>query len=126
MRDLAVDRQHDNRPMERVHQLRRDDSDDSAVPPLGGQDEHRSGTDIGIGLDDLPGRRENRGFFLLPADVFAIEQQRQRACFLAHRLVAREQQPRRDIGRAHAAGRVDPWGQHERDVVAVDRLARQT
>ena len=50
---------------------------------------------------------------------------RERAHLLAHRLVARQQQPRRDVGRAHAAGGVHARRDHEGDVIAVDRLAGQ-
>ena len=36
-----------------------------------------------------------------------------------------QQQPRRDVGRAHAAGGVDARRHHEADVIAVDGLAGQ-
>ena len=47
------------------------------------------------------------------------------ARLVAQRLVGREQQARRDVGRAHAPGRVHARRQDERDLVAVDRLAGQ-
>ena len=53
VRDVAVDRQHDRRPVERVHELRGDDADDAAMPALAGDDEHVVRADLGIGLDDL-------------------------------------------------------------------------
>ena len=70
--------------------------------------------------------REDLGFLLLALDVLAVELQRERAHLLAPA-------PRRsasssrvgDVGRAHAAGGVDARRQHERDVIAVDRLAGQ-
>ena len=61
----------------------------------------------------------------LPADVLAIELLRQRPRFVAHRFVARQQQPGRDVRRAHPAGGVHARRQHERDVIAVDGLAGQ-
>ena len=47
------------------------------------------------------------------------------ARFVAHRFVGREQQPRGDVGRAHAPRRVHARREDERHVVAVDRLAAQ-
>ncbi len=125
VRHAVLDRQHDRRPVERVDELRRDDADDAAVPAFAGDDQHRARADVRIGLDDLLRGREDLGFLLLPPDVLAVELLRQRPRFVAHRLVARQQQPRRDVGRAHAAGGVDARREHERDVIAVDRLAGQ-
>ena len=45
------------------------------------------------------------------------------ARLVAHRLAGGEQQPGRDVRRAHAPGGVDARRDHERDLVAVDRLA---
>ena len=75
--------------------------------------------------DDLLRRRQDLGFFLLPLDVLAIELQRQLPHLLGQRLVVGEQQARRDVRRAHAAGGVDARREHEADVIAVDRLAGQ-
>ena len=88
-------------------------------------DQHRLRADVRVGLDDLLRGGRDRGFLFAPADVLAVELHGQGAGFLAHGFVARQQQPRRDVGRAHAAGGVDARGQHERDVVAVDGLPRQ-
>ena len=123
VRHVAVNRQHDGRPVERVDQLRRDDADDAAVPALAGDHEHGLRADVRIGLDDLLGGGEDGGFLFAPADVLRVELHGQRAGFVAQRFVARQQQARGDIGRAHAAGGVDARRQHERDVIAVDRLA---
>ena len=71
VRHAVFDRQHDRRPVERVHELRGDDADDAAVPALAGDDQDRPGADVRIGLDDLLRRGEDLGFFLLPADVLA-------------------------------------------------------
>ena len=58
--------------------------------------------------------------------VFSLIQRLgQHACFVAHRLVGRQQQARRDVGAAHAARGVDARGHHEADVVAVDVAAGQ-
>ena len=64
-------------------------------------------------------------FLLLPAEVLVVQLLRQRARFVAERLVGRQQQARRDVGRAHAPRGVDARREHERDLVAVDRLAGQ-
>ena len=123
LRDAVLDRQHDRRPMERVDELGGDDADDAAMPAVAGHDEDRARADIGIGLHDLLRGGEDLGFFLLPPDVLAVELQRPAPRLVAHRFVARQQQPRGDVGRAHASGGVDARREHERDVVAVDRLA---
>ena len=76
--------------------------------------------------DDLLGLGERSpASSSLPADVLAVELFGQRPRLVAQRLVGRQQQPGRDVRRAHAAGGVDPRREHERDVVAVDGLARQ-
>ena len=106
VRHAVFDRQHDGRPVERVHELRGDDADDAAVPALAGDHEDGARADVGIRLDDLPGGGEDRGFLFLPPHVFAVELQRQRARFVRQRLVAGEQQPRGDVRRAHAPCRI--------------------
>ena len=53
VRDVAIDRQHDRRPVVRVDQLRRDDADDAAVPAFAGHDQHVRAPIVGIGVDDL-------------------------------------------------------------------------
>ena len=125
VRDAVLDRQHDRRPVERIHELAGHDADDAAMPSLAGDDEHRSRADIRIGLDDLPRRREDLRLFLLAPQVLPIELHRETPRLVGHRLVGREQQPRGDVGRAHAPRRVDARRQQKRDVVAVDRLAGQ-
>ena len=102
---LVLDREDDRRAMERVDQLRRDDADDAAMPAFAGDDEHRVRADVRIGLHDLLRRREDLGFLFLAAHVLAVELQRERARLLGQPLVGGEQQPRGDIGRAHAARR---------------------
>ena len=125
VRDAVFHRQHDGRTMKGVDQLRGDDPDHATVPSLAGDDEHRPRAHGRIGLDDLPGSRQNPRFLLLTPDVLAVELQRQGPHLLAQRLVGREQQPRGDIRGAHAAGRVHARRQHERNVIAVDGLAGQ-
>ena len=88
VRHAVLDRQHDRRPVKRVDELRRDDADDAAMPAFAGDDEHRSGADVGIGLDDLLRGGQDLRFFLLPAHVLAVELQRQRPRLVAHRFVA--------------------------------------
>ena len=116
----VVTKQHDRRSMKRVHQLRGHDADHAAVPAVARHHEHGSRADFRIRLHDLPGVGDDLGFFLLAADILAIELLRERARLVGHRLVAREEQPRRDIGRAHPAGGVDARSYHEPDMVAVD------
>ena len=122
---VAVDRQHDGRAVERVDELRRDDPDDAAVPALARDDEHGARTDVGIVLDQLARLGHDGGFLLLPARVLVVELLGQRPRFLGQRLVDGQQQPRRDVGRAHAARGVDARRDHEADVIAVDGLARR-
>ena len=62
---------------------------------------------------------------LLAAEVLVIELLGQRPRLVTHGLVGRQQQPRRDVGRAHAPRGVDARREDEADLVAVDRLARQ-
>ena len=47
VRDVAVDREHDRRPVERIDQLRGDDADDAAVPALTRHDQDAAGADSG-------------------------------------------------------------------------------
>ena len=125
MRDVAVDRQHDRRPIERIDQLRRDDADDAAVPAFAGDDQDAPGADLGIGLDDLLRLGEDVLILLAAARVLGLELVGKRLGFVGHRFVGREQQPRGDVRRAHAAGGVDARRDHEADVIAVDRLSGQ-
>ena len=73
----------------------------------------------------LPRLGDDRGLFLLAARVLLVQLLGQLARLVRQRLVARQQQPRRDVRRAHAAGRVHPRRQAEADVVAVDALPGQ-
>ena len=95
------------------------------MPSLARDDEDRLGADIGIRLHDLPRGGKNLGLFLLALDVLAIELLCERAHLLAEGLVGRQQEPRRNVRRAHPAGRVHTRSQHERHMETVDRLARQ-
>ena len=65
--------------MERLDELRGDDTDDAAVPALAGHDQHGPRADLRVGLDDLLRRGENACFLLLTAQVLGVELQRQRA-----------------------------------------------
>ena len=126
VRDAVLDRQHDRRPVKRVDQLRRDDADDAAVPAFAGDDEDRCAR-----------RRRDRSatIFFAAARISASSSWRRTfspsscsasaAHFVGHRFVVGQQQPRGDVGRAHAAGGVDARREHEADVIAVDRLAGQ-
>ncbi len=125
VRDVAVDRQHDRGPMKRIDEFRGDDSDDATVPAVAGHDQHRSRPDARVRLNNLPGSRDDRGFLFLSAGVLAVELQRERARQVPHRLVVRQEQPRRNVGRAHPAGRIHAGRQDEGDVIAVDGLAAQ-
>ena len=120
---VAVDRQHDRRLVIRVDELRRRDADDAAVPAVAADDEHVVRADGGVGFNRLLRLRDEIGFFLLAAQVLVVQLLRQRARFIAMRLVGGEQQPRRDVGRAHPARGVHARRQHEADLVAVDGLA---
>ena len=81
----SVDRQHDRRPVERVHELRRDDADDAAVPALAGDDEHRARADVGIGLDDFLARRRGSRLPLPAGATFSPSScSGQRARLVAH------------------------------------------
>ena len=83
------------------------------------------GAHIGVRLHHFLRRRQNAGLFLLTLDVLAVELQGELPHFVGQRFVRREQQARRDIGAAHAAGGIHAGRQHERDVKAVDGLAGQ-
>ena len=65
-------------------------------------------------------------FLGLTPEVFLVELGRELPRFLPHRFVGREQEPRRDVRRAHPSGGVDARGEHECDLVAVDRLADES
>ena len=93
-------------PVQRFHQLRRDDADDAAVPALAGDDDHRARADVEIGVDDLSRLRDDLGLLLLAPEVLAVELLGERARLVGHRFVGRQQQPGGDVGRAHAAGGV--------------------
>ena len=123
MRDLAVDRQDDRRAIEGVDDFRRDDTDHAAVPSLACDDENRSRANLGIGLDDLPRLGDDVLFFLATLRVLGVELLGQAARLVRHPIVGCQQQACRDVGCAHAAGRVDPRRHHEGDVIAVDLLA---
>ncbi len=126
VRHVAVDREHDRRPVERVHELRGDDADDAAVPALARHHEHAARPDVGIGLDRSSSPW--RGCPAPPARrrVFSVSSCSARAfASSAMLIVGGEQQPGGDVGRAHAAGGVDARRHHEADVVAVDGLARE-
>ena len=76
--DPALDRQHDRRPMEGVHELAGDDPDHAAMPAFAGDDDDRERADVGIGLNDLLRRGQNLRFFRLAPHVLAVELRRQR------------------------------------------------
>ena len=63
VRDIAVDRQHDGRLVERVDQLRRRDADDAAMPAETADDQDVVGADRRIGFDRLLGLGDEIGFF---------------------------------------------------------------
>ena len=125
LRHAVFDRQHDGRPVKRIDQLRGDDADDAAVPAVAGDDEDRSRADVRIGLTIFLAAATISASSSCRRTFLAIELHRQRPHLLRHRLVGGQQEPRRDVRRAHAAGRVDARRQHERDVIAVDRLPGQ-
>ena len=66
VRDVAVDRQHDRRLVERIDELRRGDADHAAVPAVAADDEHVVGADGRVGLDRLLRLSDELRFFLLP------------------------------------------------------------
>ena len=111
--------------MEMIDQLRCDDADHAAMPSLTGDDDHRAGADLQIGLDDVAGRRDDVGLFLLASQILGIELLRQLARLPGHRLVRSKQQSGGNVWRAHPSCRVDARREHEADVIAVDLLARQ-
>ncbi len=121
--DVAVDRKDDRRLVVRVDQLGRGDADDAAMPALAADDEDVVRADCRVCFDGLLRLADELGFFLLPAQVLVIQLLREIARFLGHLFVRREEQPRRDVRAAHPAGRVDARRDHERDLVAVDRLS---
>ena len=51
--------------------------------------------------------RDELGFLLLPPQVLVVELLGEPARLVRHRLVGGQQQPRGDVGRAHASGGVD-------------------
>ena len=123
VRDVAIDRQHDRGPVERVDELAGDDADDAAMPAFAGHDEHGAGADVGIALDDLLRLGDDRRLFLLAADVLLVQLLGQRPAPLRP---APRRRPAAGASRCracHAAGGVDPRRQDEADVVAADALA---
>ncbi len=62
---------------------------------------------------------------LLAARVLGVELLGEGLRLAGQRLVGRQQQPRGDVGAAHAAGGVHARRHHEGDVIAVDGLAGQ-
>ena len=126
VRDVAVDRQDDGRLVIRVDQLRRGDADHAAMPAVAADHEHvvRADRRDRSRSPSWPARRAplppvwRRRFSSFSCCASA-------ARLVAHRFVGGEQQPRRDVGRAHAPGGVDPRRKDEADLIAVDRLAGQ-
>jgi hypothetical protein len=79
--------------VERVHQLRRHDANDAAVPAGAGHDNDGARAHLEVGLDDLLRLRDDLGFLLLAAQVLGVEQRGQLLRFAGHRLVGGEQEP---------------------------------
>ena len=125
MREVAVHGQDKRRPMKDVHELRGNDTDDASMPSVPRHHQNASGADGRVGLHQLPGVRENRGFFLPPSRVLAIELPGELTHLIGHALIRCQEQPRRNVGARHPAGRVDTRRNHERHVGAVDGLTRQ-
>ena len=73
VRDVAVDRQHDRRLVIRVHELRRGDADDAAMPALAADDEDVVGADRRVGLDRLLRLRDELRLFLLASQVLVVQ-----------------------------------------------------
>ena len=107
VRHVAVDREHDRRLVKRVDELGRGDADDAAVPALAADDEHVVGADRRVRLDRLLRLADELGLLLLPPEVLVVELLREPAGFVRHALVGGQQEPRRDVGAAHAPGGVD-------------------
>src|SRR3954465_9480659 len=93
------------------------------APPAGGGDGVRAGRRLSF--DRFASLRDKLRFLQLPAQVFIVQLLGEAARFVPHRLVGGQEQACRDVGRAHAASRVDPRSEHERDLIAVDRLSAQ-
>ncbi len=81
--DVAIDRDHDCRPMKRVHELGRDDPDDPAVPAFTRHDDDRARSHFEIRLDQLARLRDDVGFFLLAPEILRVELLGQLASFVA-------------------------------------------
>ena len=94
-----------------------------AVPAFAADDEHVVRADGRVGLDGLLRLGDEIRFLGLAPEVFLVELRRELTGFVAHRFVGREQEPRRDVGRAHPSSGVDARCEHECDLVAVDGLA---
>ncbi len=77
----------------------------------------------GSRLDRLPRLRDQVGFLLLAAQVLLVQLLREVARFVAHRLGGGEQQAGGDVRGAHPPRGVHAGREHERDLIAVDRLA---
>ena len=67
------------------------------MPALPGDDQHRAGADLRVGLHDLLRGGKNLGFFFLTANVLAIELNGERLGFFSERLIAGQEQTRRKI-----------------------------
>ena len=90
------------------------------MPALAGHHEDVVGADADVGLDLLLRVGDDVGFVRLAAGVLFAELLGEPPHFVELRLVAGQQQPRGEVGRAHATGGVDARRNHERDVEAVD------
>src|SRR5688572_23209617 len=126
VRQLAVFGYDDNGTVEVLDQLGRDNPDDTPMPAFGGNDENAPGTHGWIGFDDLLRAREDRGLFVLPPQVFAVQLPCQIHRFCRHRFIGCEQQSGRDIRARHASGSVHTRRNLKCDVAAVDGLAGQS
>ena len=111
--------------MKRINQFGRHDANDPAMPSFTGDDEHGSGSDLGVSLDQLLGLRDDLGFFLLTADVLGVELLSESTGVLRQRLVRGQEEPSSNIRTAHAPSGVDPRRELESDVIAVDLLTGQ-
>ena len=90
--------------------------------------EHVVAADVGIAVDDAPGVGDDGGFLRLTPRVLFGQETGQRLRVVARALIAslHQQQIERHVGRAHAAGGVQPRRQDEAHVKAVERLAQQS
>jgi hypothetical protein len=93
------------------------------MPALAGDDENVLAADVRIAVDGPAGVGENRGLLLLAAGVLVGETARELARPPPRLVVPslHQEQVEREIGRAHASGRVQARRQDEADVEAVER-----